>query len=138
MKKTLEWTLPWLVLLVAGPARAETPAQILDGLTQEARGQQAAFSPSAVRGEQFYHSRQSGGGEAESCAACHTRDAKARGQHVRTHKVIEPLAPVANRERFTDPAKVEKWFKRNCKEVLGRTCTPQEKADFTAYVLSIK
>jgi hypothetical protein len=45
---------------------------------------------------------------------------------------------VANRERFTDPAKVEKWFKRNCKEVLNRVCTPQEKADFAAYVIAIR
>jgi hypothetical protein len=29
--------------------------------------------------------------------------------------------------RYTDPAKVEKWFKRNCTEVLGRVCTAQEK-----------
>jgi hypothetical protein len=30
---------------------------------------------------------------------------------------------------------VEKWFRRNCNDVLGRTCTPSEKADVMAYLL---
>jgi cytochrome c len=120
-----------LLALAAGLAWAETPQQILDQLTRE------AGSASASRGEQFYKARQ-GGGEADSCAACHTPDPRKTGQHVKTHKAIDPLAPAANRERFTDPAKVEKWFKRNCKEVLGRICTPQEKADFAAYVISVR
>lgn len=138
MWNRIEWPAALLAALMATPALADTPAQVLEGLVREARAQQASFSPSASRGEQFYQARQTGGGEAESCAACHTRDARAAGQHVRTHKGIEPLAPAANRERFTDPAKVEKWFRRNCKEVLGRVCTPHEKADFAAYVISIK
>jgi cytochrome c len=120
-----------VLALLAGLARAETPQQILDQLSRE------AGSASASRGEQFYKARQ-GGGEAESCAACHTPDPRKAGQHVKTHKAIEPLAPVANRERFSDPAKVEKWFRRNCKEVLNRACTPQEKADFAAYVIALK
>lgn len=121
----------FMLTLAAGLARAETPQQILDQLSRE------AGSASVSRGEQFYKARQ-GGGEAESCAACHTPDPRKAGQHVKTHKAIDPLAPAANRERFTDPVKVEKWFKRNCKEVLGRSCTPQEKADFAAYVISVK
>jgi hypothetical protein len=36
------------------------------------------------------------------------------------------------------PAKVEKWFKRNCKDVLDRECTVQEKADFVAFLISVK
>jgi len=125
---------PWLFLLLALglPALAETPQQILDALSQEAGG-----SASVARGEKLFRAK-SGSGVAPSCTSCHTDNAKARGQHVKTHKEIEPLAPVANKERFTDPAKVEKWFKRNCKEVLARVCTAQEKADFTAYMLSVK
>ena len=53
-------------------------------------------------------------------------------------KKIEPLTPVANALRFTDPAKVEKCFKRICNDVLSRACTTQEKGDFLAYVLSVK
>ena len=44
----------------------------------------------------------------------------------------------ANGERFADPAKVEKWFGRNCKEVVGRACTPGEKADFVAYMSEVR
>jgi cytochrome c len=121
-----------LALAATFPALAETPQQILDGLSREAGG------ASAARGEKLFRAKSNSGGIADSCTACHTDDAKARGRHVKTHKEIEPLAPVANKERFTDPEKVEKWFKRNCKEVLGRHCSAQEKADFTAYMLSVK
>ena len=44
----------------------------------------------------------------------------------------------ANKARFTDTPTVEKWFKRNCQDVLERECTAQEKGDFMTYVLSIK
>lgn len=118
-------------LFLAGGARAETPQQILDSLSAQAGG------ASASRGEAFYKAKQ-GRGEAESCVTCHTADPRSAGRHVKTHKEIEPLAPVANKARFTDPAKVEKWFRRNCREVLARECTAQEKADFTAYVIGVK
>jgi hypothetical protein len=60
------------------------------------------------------------------------------GKHATTGKEIQPLAPVANAKRFSDAANVEKWFKRNCNDVLKRACTAQEKGDFMAYVLSVK
>jgi mono/diheme cytochrome c family protein len=111
---------------------AETPQQILEQLVRN------AGSPASVqRGEQIFRAKP-GQGEAESCMSCHTNNPKAAGQHFRSRKLIEPLAVVANAERFTDPAKVEKWFKRNCKDVFARSCTAQEKADFTAYMLSVK
>ena len=53
----------------------------------------------------------------------------------KTGKAIAPLAPAANAERFADAGKVEKWFRRNCNDVLGRACTPSEKADVLAYLL---
>ena len=37
---------------------------------------------------------------------------------------------------YADPAKVEKWFKRNCNEVLGRACTPLEKGDWLSFMRS--
>jgi hypothetical protein len=49
-----------------------------------------------------------------------------------------PLSPTANKQRFSDSANVEKWFKRNCQDVLERACTAQEKGDFIAYVLSVQ
>jgi mono/diheme cytochrome c family protein len=122
------------VLLLGTPlaVMADTPAQILARLQADAGG-----AASVERGRQLYHGKFPGE-KAESCSSCHTANPKEGGRHVRTNKAIEPLAPSANPERFTDMAKVEKWFKRNCNEVLNRACTPQEKADFAAYVLSVK
>jgi hypothetical protein len=40
-----------------------------------------------------------------------------------------------NPERFTDTAKVDKWFRRNCKDVASRECTAAEKADMLAWLL---
>ena len=54
-----------------------------------------------------------------------------------TGKDIEAVAASATPKRYTDPAKVEKWFKRNCNEVLGRACTVQEKGDWLSYMLSL-
>ena len=51
---------------------------------------------------------------------------------------IAPLAPAFNPERFSDPAKVEKWFRRNCNDVLSRECTAVEKADVLAYLNALK
>lgn len=126
------------LFVMTAPAWATTPQQILYNIVQEARQAQPGFIASVARGEQFYRARQTGGKDADSCASCHTDNPKAEGKHIKTHKAIEPLAPSANKQRFTDMAQVEKWFRRNCREVLGRVCTPQEKADFTAYVLSVK
>ena len=120
------------LLLIVGSAQAETPQQILDGLVAQ------AGSASVSRGEKLFRGKSSVGKTADSCTTCHTEDAKAVGQHAKTHKTIDPIAPVAQKDRFTDPAKVEKWFKRNCQEVLARVCTPQEKADFIAYMISLK
>ncbi len=111
-------------------AHADTPLQILERLQAEAGG-----VASMERGRQLYHGKFSGG-RSESCASCHTDDPRANGRHARTHKLIEPLAPSVNRERFSDPEKVEKWFRRNCNDVLGRACSAQEKADFAAYVIA--
>lgn len=114
---------------LAGAVHADTPLQILDRYQAEV-GKVA----SSQQGRALYHGKF--GGKVESCAACHTADPRQAGQHVKTSKAIEPLSPAVSKERFTDPEKVEKWFRRNCNEVLGRTCTAQEKSDFIAYVIS--
>ena len=117
---------------MAGAAQASNPRAILDGYVA------MAGPASAARGEQLFRGKFSGGRTADSCTACHTDNAMAPGRHVKTFKVIDPLAPTAQKDRFTDAAKVEKWFKRNCNEVLGRECTAREKADFTAYMISVR
>jgi hypothetical protein len=122
----------FVILGMSMQAMASSPAQILSQLET-----QAGASASTERGRQLYHGKFPGE-KAESCSTCHTASPRDAGRHARTNKAIDPLAPSVNPERFTDMAKVEKWFKRNCNEVLNRACTAQEKADFAAYVLSVK
>ena len=119
-------------LMAAGGAMAADPAGFLAGYQAEARKADAAFAASAQRGERFFGTPH---GAEWSCASCHGSPPTAQGKHAKTAKVIAPLAPKANAERFTDEAKVEKWFRRNCNDVLGRACTPAEKADVLAYLL---
>ncbi len=122
-----------LLPLVALNAEAASPNTML-AMYQDQSGTQG----SASRGEKFFFAKRAhSNGETVSCTTCHTENPKATGK-TRANKLIEPIAPVANKERFTDPAKIEKWFKRNCKDVLERACTEQEKADFIAFMLSVK
>ncbi|HXF46213.1 MAG TPA: DUF1924 domain-containing protein [Burkholderiaceae bacterium] len=90
------------------------------------------FSP--ARGQQFFNHRC---GE-WSCASCHGPAPLAAGKHARTGKQIAPLAPAVHPERFTDAAKIEKWFRRNCNDVLGRECTAIEKGDVLSWLLSLR
>jgi hypothetical protein len=85
----------------------------------------------------FFFERTKSTGEKVGCTTCHTNDPKATGK-TRANKLIEPLAPVANAERFTDTGQVEKWFQRNCKDVFERPCTTNEKGNFVKFILSIK
>lgn len=108
---------------------------LLDEYRREARQEEPGFRDfSARRGEIFFHAKQGD----MSCAACHTDNPKAAGRHVRTNKAIDALAPVANAQRLTDPAKVAKWFKRNCNDVLQRACTAREKGDFVTWLMAVK
>jgi hypothetical protein len=131
--------LPALGLLLASLAcHAETPQQIRQAYATEAVAQQAGFAPAAKRGETLFRQRFAINDKMPACTSCHTDTPANAGQHAVTGKAIKPLAIATNPERFTDPAKVEKWFGRNCKEVLGRACTPAEKADFIAYMSEVR
>lgn len=122
--------------LMSLSASAQTPDDALAALTNEAKSTSPTFKGfSAGAGERFF--RQTHGNEL-SCASCHTENPAMAGKHAKTGKIIKALAPAANAERFTDAAKVEKWFKRNCNDVLGRVCTAQEKGDVLVYLLTIK
>lgn len=129
-------TAAMLSLAAAQIVQAETPSGILSNFEATAKQADRGFRGfSASRGEQFFKATH---GNEWSCASCHGNDATATGKHAKTGKLIQPLAPAANAERFTDPAKIEKWFKRNCNDVLGRACTAQEKGDVLAYLLTLK
>lgn len=77
-------------------------------------------------------------GKEWSCSSCHGNPPTTQGKHASTNKPIDPLAPSINPDAFTDQAKSDKWFRRNCNDVLGRECQPQEKADVLAYLISLK
>lgn len=124
-------------LAVASPvALAEAPADFLAAYAQEAKQENSAYkAPSAQQGQRFFAALH---GREWSCTSCHTSNPTGAGKHAVTAKAIEPLAPAANAERFTRAAKVDKWFKRNCNDVLGRACSAQEKGDVLAYLMSLK
>lgn len=91
---------------------------------------------SATRGQSLHTQHFSGGKpDTPSCTTCHGNDPRRAGRAL-TGKTIEPVAASVTTTRYTDPAKVEKWFKRNCTEVLGRECTPQEKGDWLTFAIS--
>lgn len=121
--------------LMAQPAFAETPNEILASIQKEAAGTPGLQEFLAARGERFFKAKH---GNEWGCASCHTENPAAPGKHAKTGKAIQPLAPSANAERFTNPKKVAKWFKRNCNDVLDRACTLQEKGDVLAYLLTVK
>ncbi len=125
-----------MTLVSASVAAAETPASLMTGYAAT-----AGISPqdlSAERGATLYRSEHSGrAGTSVSCASCHTANPKQPGR-TRVGKRIDPLAPAANPQRFTDSAKVEKWFRRNCMDVLQRECSAREKGDFIAWLSQIK
>lgn len=96
---------------------------------------QAGRPGDAASGQRFFSAKH--GGE-WSCASCHGTPPNKEGQHASTGKAIAPLAPAFNPKAFTDSAKVDKWFRRNCKDVLSRECSASEKADVLAYLSSLR
>ena len=125
-----------LLCAFAAPAIAETPSDFQAALLAEARQANPAFKAfSAERGQTFFTATH---GNDWSCSTCHTRNPAQAGAHDKTKKPIDALAPSANPRRFTDAAKVDKWFRRNCKDVLARECTAEEKGDLLTYLLTVK
>ena len=116
--------------LAADPART----RILENYAAEARKDSPGFSGlSAERGKALYFGPHAGG-QPEACTTCHTANPAKPGQHYKTGREIAPMAVSANPDRFTDPAEVEKRFARDCKNVLRRPCTAQEKGDFITFL----
>lgn len=111
-------------------AHAVTPSALLSTYAVE------AGSPGVpTRGMQFFTSRH---GRDWSCSSCHGAMPTALGKHASTGKPIGALAPAINPDRFSDTEKVEKWFRRNCNDVVGRVCTATEKADVLSWLLTLK
>lgn len=114
------------------PAGAATPQEILAAYSAQA---QAPASPE--RGQKMFVTdyRQP---LKLTCSSCHGEVPVKPHEHELSGKIIKPLAPAANPDRFTDAKKVESWFRNNCKDVVGRECTAGEKADLLAWLISLK
>ena len=111
-------------------AHAATPQDLLAGYVA-----QSGTPAAAARGETFFAQTH---GREWRCTSCHTARPTAAGRHASTGKPIDALAPAGNPQRFTDAAKTEKWFRRNCNDVLGRECSAGEKADVLAWLSTLK
>lgn len=125
-----------ILIVGASPwAWAAQPADFIAEFKQQAQVEDPGFAGfDAARGESVFKTRHGDW----SCSTCHTEDPRKSGKHAVTEKPIDPLAPSANAERFTDARKVAKWFRRNCKDVIKRECTATEKGDVLTYLISLK
>lgn len=110
--------------------QAATPADL-----QAAYSAVSGTTAAPDRGERLFTNRH---GHEWSCSSCHGAVPTHAGRHASTGKPIAALAPAFNPERFADPAKTEKWFRRNCNDVIGRECTAAEKADVMSWLRSLK
>ena len=129
-RRLITWALLSASALWVAPVWAGTPAQQLDTFSI-----QAGRSPNTAQGQKFFNATH---GQEWSCASCHNASPTGEGKHASTGKAIAALAPAFNPERFTDPAKSEKWFRRNFKDVLARECSAAEKVDVLAWLISVK
>ena len=117
---------------LAPAVQAATPAELLAAYTAKAG---APASPE--RGQRLFTTN-FGRELGWSCSSCHGAVPTQAGSHAATGKAIAPLAPAFNAQRFVDAAKTEKWFRRNCNDVMGRECSAAEKADVLSWLLTLK
>lgn len=116
--------------LVAGAvAQAATPVEL-----QAAYSAQSGAQTSAEKGRELFTTPH---GREWSCSSCHGSVPIQPGWHASTGKPIATLAPAFNPQRFTDAKKAEKWFRRNCNDVIGRECSAAEKADVLAWLRTL-
>lgn len=137
MNKLLAAAVGAAAMFVTTSAFAGPREELLAQYATTAKAATSGFTAfSAARGKTL-HSQAFATGKADTpaCTSCHGDDPRSPGRS-RAGKAIEPMAASLTPSRYTDPAKVEKWFKRNCNEVLGRECTAQEKGDWLAYMFS--
>ena len=123
-----------VLTLSASFVLADSPANLLETYKAQAKASGVAAGDVA-RGQSFFNSTH---GNEWKCASCHGALPTGKGEHAITHKVIEPLAPAFNAQRFSDLAKADKWFRRNCKDVLARECSAAKKADVLAWLITLK
>lgn len=98
---------------------------------------EAYKAPSITDGKIFFNRKiKAPNGKEIACASCHTNNPANPGSNIVTGREIAPLAPRVNTKRFTDLDKVEEKFTEHCNDILGADCSPAEKANFIAYLLT--
>lgn len=136
MKKTHVLMMLCLAVAAYSSAAVATPASDAEFAQFK---QEGASNFSAEHGKKDWTKKvTSNEGDQRSCTTCHDADPAKAGKHYKTKKVIKPMAPSVNPDRFTDVKKINKWFKRNCEWTWGRECTAQEKGDFLKFLMSAK
>jgi hypothetical protein len=144
----------------AGLGAATESEDFLTAYAEQAKQADPGFKGfSAERGRAFYfHKHKIDDGSDLSCASCHHADPRkgtvahegqfpCRACHITLHRPSDKrspqtpdssLAPSANADRFTREGNVEAWFGWNCRLLLKRECTPSEKGDLIAWLLTIQ
>lgn len=137
MKK---YTLAMLLCGVLANAGGFSPSMqsYIATLKSEAKQTNSSFVDfNAKRGEQIFTSKHIGKkGDSISCTSCHGNNLTKNGQNEATNKIIKPLAPSVNKSRLTDTKEVQKWLRRNFKDVYNREGTALEKGDVLYYIQS--
>jgi mono/diheme cytochrome c family protein len=127
-----------IILPLAALAAGNTErAAILADYAARARAADPGFAGFSVqRGEALFRGSFTGGdARTPSCMSCHTADPRRPGRNAKTGRPIDPVAVSVDPRRYTDAAQVDKHFTRDCKSVLGRDCTMQERGDYITFMM---
>ncbi len=126
-----------LSLLLCGNVSAAPRDDILRSLDSAARAADPAFSGFSTARGQALHTQTFAGGKPDTpaCTSCHGATPRSSGR-TPAGKAVEPMALSLSPTRYSDAAKVDKWFTRNCRDVLGRECTAREKGDWLSFMFS--
>ena len=121
-----------LLMTASTNLMANATTQIFDEYKKAGVTTMNAEAGKALWNKQFKNKKT---GKPQNCTTCHGANLKQDGKHVRTGKKIKAMAPSANPKRFTKVKKIKKWFKRNCKWIIGRECSAQEQADILSFLI---
>jgi len=127
-----------LTLLMQMHVTAVAASPAVEEMLQNFRAQ-GVTQFNATTGRQFWEQAftRKNGSEVRRCSSCHTTNLRQNGKHIKTGKMIEPLAPSVNAKRLTEVKEIRKWLKRNCTWTLGRECTAQEQGDVLMYLQNL-
>jgi len=124
-----------LLFLTGFWACTASAGEVLARYSAEAARTSPGFTPSAARGQALFQHNWTASASLPRCTTCHGDDSRRPGRHAITGKTIQAMQPAVEPARLSDLAKTEKWFRRNCREVVGRECSAGEKADVVTYLM---